>query len=97
MTEYRHYDFSAWLARRAVEVADGDEPAVEHVVLPGAKEAIAHARLVAYQERGMGEHEIVDRLNARWRERNAARLAEHARWLAGPYQAALQAPRERGE
>lgn len=82
-------------ARRAIDAAAiGPPQPPQHVALPGAKQAVRHDRLLAYQDADMGELEIVERVNGRWAEENAARLEAHARWVAGPYTSAIEAMRQ---
>lgn len=91
----RHFDQSTWLAKRAVEAArlgPPTPPAV--VVLPGAKAAIPHDRLVAYQAAGYSEGEIVAQENARWNAANADQLADHTSWVRH-YQTALAEMRQK--
>lgn len=86
-----HYDQGTWMAKRALDAAAlGPPKPPQQVALPGAKAAIDHDRLLAYQDLGLGEHEIRDRVNARYDAENADRLAEHKRWAAGPYQGAIE-------
>lgn len=82
---------SAWQAKRAIEAEQIGPPKLpEHVALPGARQAVPHDRLLAYQDADMGEHEIVERVNGRWAEEHAERLEAHARWVAGPYSGAIE-------
>ena len=61
-----HYDQSTWMAKRVADATVLGPPKLPgHVALPGAKVAIPHDRLVAYQEAGLGEHQIRERVNAR--------------------------------
>lgn len=88
---YTHFDQATFLAARAIaaqEMGPADPP--DEVVLPGAKVAIPHDRLEAHQDLGRTVHEIVEYENQRWRERHADTLAEHARWVQGPYAGAIQ-------
>ena len=92
----QHYDLATFLANRAAVAKEmGPPKPPAHVALPGAKRAIEHDRLVAYQQAGRSHDVIVERVNARYRDENAGRLAEHARWVAGPYQAAIEEMRRR--
>lgn len=91
-----NFDQSTWLAYRvqtAQQMGDAALPAL--VALPGAKAAISHDRLLVHQASGKRELEIVERINANWRELNKDRLAEHDAWVAGPYSSAIQQMRER--
>lgn len=91
MSDILHYDHGTWMAKRALDAAAlGPPKPPPQVTLPGAKAAIDHDRLLAYQDLGLGEHEIRERVNARYDAENADRLAEHKRWAAGPYQGAIE-------
>ena len=84
------FDQSTHLANRAIVAATlGPPTAPDEVTLPGAKAAIPHDRLCAYQDAGIGHDEIVARTNARWEADNAATLAAHAEWAGGPYRDAI--------
>jgi hypothetical protein len=86
-----NYDQSTWLAYRALSAQEMGPPELpEHVALPGAKAAISHAHLLAHQDAGRQERDVVERVNAKWQQANADLLAEHAAWAAGPYQAAIE-------
>lgn len=94
MSSIQNWTQSAWQAHGAIAAAAIGPPKLpEHVALPGAKAAVPHDRLVAYQDADMGEHEIVDRVNERWVQDNAERLTQHERWVAG-YEGAIQTLRE---
>lgn len=85
------FDQSTWLAYRAqaaLEMGPPQPPGM--VALPGAKTAVAHDRLLAHQQAGRGQDEIVARVNARWGQDNSAVVEEHQRWAAGPYAEALE-------
>jgi hypothetical protein len=87
----QHYSQAAWMAKVAIEAEEIGSPRLpEHVALPGAKQAVPQDRLLAYQDAGLGEHEIVGRVNARYRQENAVRLDAHARWVQGPYANAIE-------
>lgn len=91
MSDLLHFTQSAWQAARAIAAEQIGPPELpEHVALPGAKAAVPHDRLLAYQDADMGEHEIVGRVNERYRREHAERLAAHARWVAGPYANAIE-------
>lgn len=61
-----NYDQSTFLAARVADAAILGPPQLpSHVAIPGARVAIPHDRLVAYQDAGLGEHEIRERVNAR--------------------------------
>lgn len=91
-----HFDQSTWLAYRARAAQEMGPPKLPAMVaLPGAKAAISHEHLVAHHDTGRGEHEIVQRVNAKWADAHAERTAEHARWVAGPYAEALEEMRRR--
>ena len=86
----RRYDISTFLAHRAIEAAAIGPPKLpQHVALPGAKLAVEHDRLLAYQDAGHDEQSIVDRTNARWQEAHSAQLAAHEEWVSGPYRDAI--------
>lgn len=89
------WNMSSLLAHRAIDAKTlpSSSPPL-HVALPGAKAAIPHDYLLAYQEQGLQEHEIAERANARWERDNAERLAAHRRWVTGPYSDAIQQMRE---
>lgn len=88
---FTHFDQSTWLAHRAIDAeAIGPPEPPKLVALPGAKAAIPHDRLLAHHARGNSEHVIVQRTNDRWRRENADRLQAHQRWIAGPYQSAIE-------
>lgn len=90
-----HFDQSTFLAARSIAAEQiGPAPDPEHVALPGAKAAISHDRLLAHQDAGHDQHEIVTRLNRKWDEQNAERLASHDRWVHGQYATAIQTMRE---
>lgn len=83
---FTHYDQSSWTADRVKQAAELGPPKNPVVVaLPGAKVAISHDELTAHQADGLHMHEIVDKINKKWRARNANVLAEHERWATGPY------------
>ena len=82
------FDHSTFLAHRASVAAEPSPPG--EIVLPGAKVAIPHDRLLAYHDAGIGEDEIRSRTNARWEADNAGRLAAHAAWTQGPYRNAIE-------
>ena len=87
-----HYDQSTWMAKRVADAVVLDSPQLPQLVaLPGAKVAIPHDRLAAYQGAGLGEEGIRSRVNARWRQEAATRLSGHAAWVAGPYQERVDA------
>jgi len=89
------FDQSTFLAHRAREAAKiGPPKPPQHVALPGAKAAVAHDRLLAYQDAELDSDAITERVNERWRAENAELLAEHSRWVAGPYVAALEDARK---
>lgn len=89
------FDQSTWLAYRAQAAQEMGPPKLPAMVaLPGAKAAVSHAHLLAHQDAGRGGHDITERVNAKWRERNAATLAEHAQWVSGPYAGAIEAMRK---
>ena len=90
MTDTTHFDASTWLAHRAIDATTLPDAPVEHVALPGAKAAVPHDRLVAYQAAGHDQHQIVARINQRWDEQHADRLKDHRQWVAGPYAGALE-------
>lgn len=90
-----HFDQSTFLAARAQQAkALGPPKPPTHVALPGALAAVPHDRLLAYQEHGLGEHEIRARVNAAWSERNAGRVHRHRGWVSA-YDAAIAEARER--
>lgn len=85
------FDQSTWLAYRAQAAQEMGPPQLPaHVALPGAKAAVPHDRLVAHQEAGHDQHEIVARANERWERDHAGAIEEHQRWAAGPYAEALE-------
>lgn len=90
MTDTTHFDGSTWLAHVAIDAQDLPEIEITHVALPGAKAAVPHDRLVAYQAAGHDQHAIVARINERWDAEHADRLQDHHRWVAGPYAGALE-------
>jgi hypothetical protein len=86
-----NYDQSTWLAYRALSAQEMGPPELpEHVALPGAKAAISHAHLLAHQDAGRQERDVVERVNAKWQQANADLLAEHAAWASGPYHDAIE-------
>ena len=89
------WDHSTWLAKRAREAAELGPPQLPgHVVLPGARTAIEHDMLVAYQDHGLDQHEIAAQINQNWHVEHAERLAEHREWVQGPYVASIRGMRE---
>lgn len=88
MTSFDQATFLAYRAQAAAEMGPPKLPA--HVALPGAKTAVAHDRLLAHQEAGHDQHEIVARANERWARDNASVITEHQRWAAGPYHDAIE-------
>lgn len=90
-----NFDQSTWLAYR-VQAAQqmGPPQAPGMVALPGAKAAVSHDRLLAHQQAGHDQAEIVARVNARWEQDNAAVVEEHNLWAAGPYASALEQMRK---
>ena len=85
------WDASTYLAHRALDAQQiGPPKDPDFVALPGAKAAIDHDRLLAHQELGHGQEEIVERVNARWEEENAQAIDEHKRWVSGPYLNAIE-------
>lgn len=91
-----NFDQSTWLAYRAMAAQEmGPPQPPQMVALPGAKAAISHDHLLAHQDAGRGEHEIGERVNAKWAEANAEQTAAHARWVAGPYSEAIGEMRRR--
>lgn len=90
------WDHSTFLAKRARESADLGPPKLPtHVALPGARAAVAHDRLVAYQQSGLAEDEIRERTNQRWAQDHDAAIQGHAEWVSGPYVQHIQQARER--
>ena len=90
-----HFDQSTFLAARSIAAEQiGPAPDPEHVALPGAKQAISHDRLLAHQDAGHDQREIVERVNRTFEREHADRLADHARWVQGSYSGAIQAMRE---
>lgn len=85
-----NFDQSTWLAHRALDAQTLPPAKITHVALPGAKQAIEHDRLRAYQAAGHDQHAIVQRVNERWHAQHAQRLAGHRRWVAGPYAGAIE-------
>jgi hypothetical protein len=86
---------STFLAKRVADARTLGPPAmVDHIVLPGAKRAVPHDRLLAYQASGHDEQSIVARVNERYAADNAGRLQAHREWVAGPYHGAIVAMRE---
>lgn len=84
-------DMASQLAHAAMDVKTlGPPKPPAHVALPGALQAIPHAHLLAYQAAGHDQHTIVARINERHDQANADRLAEHKRWVQGPYVNALE-------
>jgi hypothetical protein len=91
-----NFDQSTWLAYRVQTAQEMGPPKLpELVALPGAKAAVPHAHLLAHQEAGRLEQDVIKRVNAKWREANAASLEEHDRWVAGPYAGAIAEMRKR--
>jgi hypothetical protein len=86
-----NFDQSTWLAYRVRTAQEMGPPKLpSHVALPGAKAAVPHDRLIAHQEAGHDQHEIVARANERWDRDNSGVIEQHQRWAAGPYQAAIE-------
>ena len=93
-----HFDQGTWLAYRTKTAQEMGPPKLPaHVALPGAKAAISHEHLLAHHDTGKSEHEIVQRVNAKWAQAHAEQTAEHARWVAGPYAEALMEMRHRAD
>ena len=92
MTSFDQATFLAYRVQTAAEMGPPKLPA--HVALPGAKTAIAHDRLLAHQDAGHDQHEIVARANERWTRDNASVITEHQRWAAGPYHDAIEQMRK---
>ena len=91
----RHFDQSTWLAHRANEAAEiGPPQPPTHVALPGAKQAVPHALLMAFQDAGHSEHQVVEHVNARFDAANADRLAAHNTFV-NRYQAQIEEARQR--
>jgi hypothetical protein len=92
MTSFDQATFLAYRAQAAAEMGPPKLPS--HVALPGAKAAVPHDRLIAHQEAGHDQHEIVARANERWDRDHAGAIEEHQRWASGPYQAAIEQMRK---
>lgn len=89
-------DMATQLAHAAQDAAEiGPPQPPSHVVLPGAKQAITHAHLLAYQTAGSDQHTIVARVNQRFEREHADTLAKHAEWVQGPYAGAIEEMRRR--
>lgn len=85
---------ASMLAARAIQAQElSDDPPAE-IVLPGAKVAVAHDRLLAHQQLGHDQDMIVAAANARWAETHAAQIAQHQEWT-GRYNHALDRMREK--
>lgn len=93
MPNYDQSTFLAYRAQAAREVGPPKPPKM--VALPGAKAAISHDHLLAHQDAGRCERDIVDRVNAKWSAAHADEAQEHAQWVAGPYSEAIEEMRRR--
>ena len=91
---FTQFDASTFLAYRAIDAETLPLELPQMVALPGAKAAIDHDRLQAHHARGHDQDTIVARVNERWERHNAARIAEHRRWVLGPYAGAIEEMRE---
>ena len=59
-------------------------------VIPGAKRAVTHAELKAWQQQGLSEHDMVEHVNARWDAVNHRRQADFDVWRNGEHRVQVE-------
>lgn len=64
-------------------------------VLPGAKRAITHVQLEAWQAEGLDELAMVERVNTEWAKANAHRVEAFEAWRTGPLAEAVERAKEK--
>lgn len=89
-----HLNASRFMAQRAIAAETVEVQPPKMVALPGALTPISVDRLEAHQADGLAMHEIVAYENAHHLEAHPEIMQRHRAWVAGPYDAMVQASRE---
>lgn len=85
----------AFLANLPADMAPVPEEQLRQHVLPGAKRAITHTELAEWQNDGLTEHQMVERVNARHRNQTGDRTAEFQAWKQQVLDPAVERARKR--
>lgn len=89
-----HLNASRFMAQRAIDAESIPVDPPKAFALPGSLVPIAADRLEAHHDEGMDMHAIVQYENERFLDAQEGRRERHRAWVAGPYDAIVQADRE---